>query len=56
MLRVSVASKPTSLPIRNQLDILMTSVANVRKGQTDMPYKGELQTIIKQSMRHPRLS
>ncbi len=26
----------------------MTDVANVRKGMTDMPYKGEHQTLIKQ--------
>ncbi len=30
----------------------MTVVADVRKGQTDMSYKGEHQTFTKQSMRH----
>ncbi len=30
----------------------MTYIASVRKGQTDMPYKGEHQTHIKQSMRY----
>ncbi len=37
---------------RNQHDIRMTSVANVSKEQTDMSYKGELQTLTKLSMRH----
>ncbi len=37
---------------RNQHDILMTAVAGVSKGQTDMSYKGELQTPTKLSMRH----
>ncbi len=37
---------------RNQFDILMTTVADVIKGQTDMAYKGEQQTLTKQSMRH----
>ncbi len=31
----------------NQHDILMTAVAEVSKGQTDMSYKGELQTLTK---------
>ncbi len=30
----------------------MTAVANVRKGQTNMPQSGEHQTLTKQSMRH----
>ncbi len=30
----------------------MTAVAGVSKGQTDMSYKGELQTLTKLSMRH----
>ncbi len=30
----------------------MTAVADVRKGQADMSYKGELQTLIKLSIRH----
>ncbi len=30
----------------------MTAVADVSKGQTDMSYKGELQTLTKLSMRH----
>ncbi len=37
---------------RNQHDILKTAVADVSKGQTDMLYKGELQTLTKLSMRH----
>ncbi len=38
---------------RNQFDILMmTAVADVIKGQTDMSYKGEHQTLTKQSTRH----
>ncbi len=37
---------------RNQLNIIMTAVANVKKGQADISYKGELQTLTKQSMRH----
>ncbi len=36
----------------NQHDILMTAVADVSKGQTNMSYKGELQTLTKLSMRH----
>ncbi len=35
----------------NQHDILKTVVANVSKEQTDMSYKGELQTLTKLSMR-----
>ncbi len=31
----------------NQHDILMTYVADESKGQTDMTYKGELQTLTK---------
>ncbi len=31
----------------NEHDILMRAVANVSKGQTDMSYKGELQTFTK---------
>ncbi len=34
-----------------QHDILKTVVADVSKGQTDMSYKGELQTLTKLSMR-----
>ncbi len=30
----------------------MTVVANVSKGQTEMSYKGELQTLTKLSIRH----
>ncbi len=30
----------------------MTSVADVSKGQTDISYKGEPQTLTKLSMRH----
>ncbi len=30
----------------------MTAVADVLKGQTDMPHKGELQTLTKLSMIH----
>ncbi len=41
---------------RNQLDILMKAVANVRKGQTGMPYKGEHQTLTKHVYEIPRLS
>ncbi len=37
---------------RNQRDILITAVANVSKGQTDMWFKGDLQTPPKLSMRH----
>ncbi len=36
----------------NQHDILKTVVADVSKGQIDMSYKGELQTLVKLSMRH----
>ncbi len=36
----------------NQFNILMTAVANVRKGQRDMLYKGEIQTLTKGSIRH----
>ncbi len=32
--------------------MLMTDVVDVRKGQTDMPYKSEHRTFTKQSMRH----
>ncbi len=35
---------------RNQYDIIMTAAAYVSKGQTDMSYKGELQTLTKQSI------
>ncbi len=48
LLRVSVASI-TSLhgcTNRNQFDILMTTVTNVIKGQPDMSYNGERQTLI----------
>ncbi len=38
--------------IRNEHDILKTAVANVSKGQRDMLYKGEFQTLTKLSMRH----
>ncbi len=34
----------------------MTVVAYIRKGQTDMLYKGEHQTLTKQSMRHQACS
>ncbi len=30
----------------------MTDIADFSKGQTDISYKGELQTLTKQSMRH----
>ncbi len=33
-------------------DILKLTVADVIKGQTDISYKGELQTLSKLSMRH----
>ncbi len=36
----------------NQHDILMTTVADVSQGQTDMSYKGEFQTLTTLSMRH----
>ncbi len=36
----------------NQHDILMTAVADVGKGQTDMSHKGEFQTLTKLNMRH----
>ncbi len=42
----------TRCTIRNQHDILKTAVADVSKGQTDMSYKGELETLTKLSMRH----
>ncbi len=42
----------TRCTIRNQHDILKTAVADVSKGQTDMSYTGELQTLTKLSMRH----
>ncbi len=42
----------TRCTIRNQHDFLKTDVADVSKGQTDMSYKGELQTLTKLSMRH----
>ncbi len=35
----------------NQFEILMTAAA-VRNGQPDIPYKGEHQTLTKQSMSH----
>ncbi len=49
--------KITSLPdvqILNRLmsKWLMTGVADVRKGQTDMPYRGKHQIFTKQSMKH----
>ncbi len=34
----------------------MTAVGNVSKGQTNMSYKGELQTLTKLDMRLPSLS
>ncbi len=38
---------------KSQFDILMTVlVDDIRKGQTDMPYKREHQTLTKQNMRH----
>ncbi len=37
---------------RNQRDILMTVIADVIKGKTDMSCKGQLQTLAKLSMRH----
>ncbi len=37
---------------RNQHDILMITVADISKEQTDMSYKGELQTLTKQSIIH----
>ncbi len=36
---------------RNQ-HILMTAVADISKGQTNMSYKGECQTLTKLSMKH----
>ncbi len=35
----------TTCTNRNKFDILMTGVADVRKGQVDMSYKGEHQTL-----------
>ncbi len=32
----------------NQFDILMTAIADVKKGQTNMLYRGEHQTLTKQ--------
>ncbi len=42
----------TRWTIRNKHDILKTAVADVSIGQTDMSYKGELQTLTKLSRRH----
>ncbi len=36
----------------NMYDIPITTAVDVSKGQTDMSYKGELQTLTKESMRH----
>ncbi len=36
----------------NQYDILMTAVGDAFKRQTDISYKGEFQTLTKQSIRH----
>ncbi len=54
LFRVSVASINifTRCTIRIQDDILKTAVADVSKGQIDMSYKGELQTLTKLRMRH----
>ncbi len=35
----------------NQFDIIMTAIASVRIGQTNMPYKGELQICPQQGMK-----
>ncbi len=40
----------------NQHDILMKYVNNVSKEQTDIPYKGELQTLTRLSMKTSSLS
>ncbi len=37
---------------RNQFNIILTAVADVSKGQTDIPYQGEHQTLTKQSIKH----
>ncbi len=53
--RVSVAiyiNSFTIYTIRNPFDILLTAVADVSKGQTDMPYQGAHQTLTEHSMRH----
>ncbi len=49
LLRVYMASITISTRCtnRNQFDILLTAVADVRKGQIYMPYKDELQTLAK---------
>ncbi len=56
LFRVSVASIYnifTRCTIRNQHDILKAAaIADISKWQTDMSHKGELQTLIKLSMRH----
>ncbi len=36
----------------NHYDILMTAVGDAFKRQTDISYKGEFQTLTKQSIRH----
>ncbi len=42
----------TRCTIRNQHDILKTAVADVSKGQTNMSYKGEIQTLTNLSMKY----
>ncbi len=37
---------------RNEFDIILTAVANVSKGQTDIPYQGAHHTLTKQSIKH----
>ncbi len=36
----------------NEHDILITAFADVSKGQKDMSYKGELQSLTKLNIRH----
>ncbi len=36
----------------NQPDMLMIAVVDVSKGQIDMSYKGDLQTLTNLNMRH----
>ncbi len=38
--------------IRNQFDILLRAVADSNKGETDMTYQGENQTLTEQSIRY----
>ncbi len=40
------------ITIRNQFDTLLTDGVDTSKGQTDIPYQGEHQTLTKQSIGH----